>query len=163
MAEVDFFLSGGAANTDPNASLGGDKSTTLVDNAAEPNLFEDIGTAEADAGSEKFRLVYIEATTKNYTDMGVWISTPTPSADTEISLALAEEGLNAPAAAIADEDTMPPNVVFTRPTQDYAMIALPDMVIGDYIGLWIQRSAKAGSAGYQNDYVRLDVEGVETP
>lgn len=160
-AEVEYRLSGGAANADPNASLGGVMSANAVDSNANPNLFANIGTAEAASGSDKYRCIYITPPVKNYTGVSIWIDTQTLSDDTKLHLAVAPEGKNADAEVIADEDTAPANVIFTRPTQDYAALALPDLNVGDRIAVWIKRNTKAGAAGYPNDYGRLVVEGSE--
>lgn len=160
-AEVDFLLSGGALNTDPQASLGGVKSATAVVNTNEQNLFANVGTAEADTGSDKYRCIYIQPPVKSYTNMGIWISTPTPSNSSKIFLALAPEGKNADAEVIPDEDTAPSNVVFTRPVANYQSIALPDLAVGEYIALWVKRTISSQAQGFDNDYVRLTVEGTE--
>ncbi len=160
-AEVDYRLSGGAANADPNASLGGAMSSAAIDSNANPNLFANVGAQEATDGSEKYRCIFITPPTKNYIELGIWIDTQTLSTDTRLHLGVAPEGVNADAEVIADEDTAPANVIFTRPTQDYARLALPDLNAGDRIAVWIKRSVKKEAAGYPNDYGRLTVEGTE--
>lgn len=48
--DIDYFLTGGAANSDPAASIGGAKSSVQVT----PNdLFDDVSSAEASAGASR--------------------------------------------------------------------------------------------------------------
>ena len=161
VAEVEYRLSGGAVNSDPNASLGGAMSSTSIDSNDNPNLFANVGTSEAAAGSNKYRCIFITPLAKNYTSVGVWIDSQTLSNDTKLHLAVAPEGKNADAEVIVNEDMEPANVIFTRPTQDYNALALPDLNAGDRIGIWIKRNVKADAAGFPNDYGRLVVEGTE--
>lgn len=57
-SEISFVLSGGSANSDPNASLGGLPSNTSV-SGAENNLFDNVGTADATEGLIDYRCFYI--------------------------------------------------------------------------------------------------------
>ena len=161
VAEVEYRLSGGATNTDPDASLGGVMSSTSIDSGANPNLFANVGTDEAASGSNKYRCIYVTPPVKNYTGVGIWIDTQTLSNDTELHLAVAPEGKNADAQFIGDEDIEPADVIFTRPTQDYDALALPDLNAGDRIAVWIKRTVSSNAAGYPNDYGRVVVEGAE--
>lgn len=160
-AEVDYLLSGGATNTNPQASIGGVKSSTAVVSTNDQNLFANVGTSEAAAGSDKYRCIYISPPTKGYTEMGIWINTPTPSNSSKIYLAVAAEGKNGTAPAIADEDTAPANVVFSRPVADYQKLPLPNLSAGDHIAVWIKRTITAQAQGFDNDYARIVVEGAE--
>lgn len=61
-ADVKFFLSGGAGNSDPNASLGGVMSSTeVVDNTLH-NLFDYVSGTEAGAGDTEYRAIYLKNT-----------------------------------------------------------------------------------------------------
>lgn len=158
---VQYRLSGGAVNNDPNASLGGAESTTEIISANNNNLFAAVSQQNAINGLIVYRCLFIHAPTPgaSYTNVGVWIQTQSLSTDSAIFLAVAPEGKNLAVETIADETTEPANVIFTRPTQDYALLPLPDLTSGDYIGLWIKRVIDPAAAGYPNDYVRLAVEG----
>ncbi len=160
-AEVEYRLSGGAANANPDASLGGAMSSESINNSNNPNLFANVSTNEALTGSDKYRCIYITPAVKNYTSVSIWISTQTLSNDTKLHLAVAPEGKNADAEVIPNDGVEPADVIFTRPIQDYDALALPDLNAGDRIAVWIKRNVKAGAAGYPNDYGRLVVEGSE--
>ena len=75
--DIIYRLSGGAANSDPAASLGGAKSST----AWVSGIFDDVSSAEASAGDIEYRCLYVKnahATLTLYSAT-VWISTNTPS------------------------------------------------------------------------------------
>src|SRR5687767_9299342 len=110
-ADLELHLSGGAANTDKNAALGGARSTAgggVVPEASTPNsLFDDVSGAEETAGDTEYRGVYI----RNVGDVDaqsvvVWL-TDTADAGTTIAIAAADEATHATNAieTIADENT----------------------------------------------------------
>ena len=47
-AVLEYFLTGGAANADPDASLGGDTSSVNVNSTALNNLFDNVLPPEID-------------------------------------------------------------------------------------------------------------------
>lgn len=53
--EIQYRFSGGASNSNPNASLGGVKSSVSIGST----LFDDVSSAEAAAGSVEYRCYYI--------------------------------------------------------------------------------------------------------
>lgn len=157
-------LSGGAANADPNASLGGAMSSVaFADNVAN-NLFDDVSGAEASAGDIEYRCFYIRNghATLSWLAPKVWLSSLTSSADTEFDIGLATEGLSAAAAAIANENTAPAGVTFSRPTTKGAGLSLPDIPAGGYHGIWIRRTVNA-SAAPANDSGAFTIEGESAP
>lgn len=56
--DILFLLSGGLTNTNPNKSLGGDKSTKVID-AEIDNLFSDVTRLQAARGHTDYRCLYI--------------------------------------------------------------------------------------------------------
>ncbi len=149
--DIIFRLSGGAANSDPNASLGGIMSTTTaIADASVENLFDNVSGAESTSGDTEYRGFYVLNNHGSLTWQTVvlWISTETPSADSLINLALAGEGLNATMETIADESTAPIGESFTHPTTEGAGLAIGNMPFGNRFGIWVERviSAVAGAA-----------------
>lgn len=136
--DVDTRLSGGAGNSDPDASLGGVKSSTeLSPTVSEENLFSNVDGAEAAAGSTKYRALYFHNGHGSLTLQGttIWFSTQTPSGDTVMAMALAGEGLNATMETVADEDTAPVGESFTSPAtkgQDYQWAMFQMVNITDF-------------------------------
>ena len=161
--DVDTFLSGGASNSDPNASLGGLRSTTTELNPAvsEENLFANVDGTEASDGSTKYRGLYyenghasitLEATT-------IWISTTTPSSDTVIALALAGEGLDATMETIADEDTAPVGETFTSPATKAGGLVMGDVPTLQHFGCWVRRIVTAAASAFNDDDWAYTIEG----
>lgn len=159
--DIDFFLSGGAGNSDPNASLGGVISTTELTAAAVENLFDNVSGQEANDGDTEYRLLYVKNNHGTLTLQGavVWISGETPSADTLIDIALAGEGVNVTAETVANEQTAPVGETFTHPTTKGGGLVIGDIPPGEFMGIWIKRVISATAAAANADAAVLRVEG----
>lgn len=158
-------LSGGSSNTDPNASLGGVMSTTVVSpTVAEQNLFANVSAAEASSGSTKYRGIYLlnNHGSISLTSSAVWISTQTPSTDTIIAIALAGEGVNATIETVANEDTAPVGESFTSPATFGAGLSTGTVAAGQRYGVWCRRIVSASAAAYDNDDWALSWQGSTT-
>jgi hypothetical protein len=57
--DISVVLSGGTVNIDPNASIGGDPSSSPIQNDVLNNLFADVTTDQSKTGFEDYRCVYI--------------------------------------------------------------------------------------------------------
>lgn len=151
-------LSGGASNTDPNASLGGVMSTSTTAGAT---LFDNVSGDESAAGDTEYRGVYV----LNNGDVDlqsafVWIQVNTPDADTNIQIALAGAGANATMATIANENTAPADgASFSSPSTKGSGLSVGTLTAGQRYGIWIKRVVTAGAAAYNNDTFTLRVEG----
>src|ERR1700678_3803574 len=64
MPDVIYLLSGGASNTDPDASLGGLPSTTQVSVGLNA-LFSQVANTEATSGGIRYRCIYVSNNTTN--------------------------------------------------------------------------------------------------
>lgn len=156
--DIQIFLSGGAGNSDPNASLGGIISATqLVDNNLH-NLFDVVGSAEASAGDTEYRCVYVKNNhgTLTWQNVVAWISTQSTAA---IAIALAGEGLNGTAETVADESTAPAGESFTSPTTEGGGLSLGNMAAGDVYPIWIRRTVTAAQSALSNDTAVLSLKG----
>ena len=58
-SDLEFYLSGGSSNSNPNAALGGAISSSAITNASDNNLFDDVTGDEADSGDSEYRCSYI--------------------------------------------------------------------------------------------------------
>jgi len=58
--DVDLYLSGGAGNSDPNASLGGVISSTAITDDSLHNIFDYVSGSEASAGDDEVRAIYVK-------------------------------------------------------------------------------------------------------
>lgn len=158
--DLKYYLSGGGTNAVPASSLGGAISTTLVGT----DLFDNITSAEAAAGDDEYRGVYIKNT--NATDTAfavkVWVQSNTPSTDTEIQIALADEGVSATMETVANESTAPTGPTFSTADGEANALSIGNLTAGQYYGIWIKRSVSATATAYANDTVTLRVKADTT-
>jgi hypothetical protein len=115
--DIKFYLSGGAANSDPNASLGGVISSTEVSGTALNNIFDDVSGDESGPGDVEYRGIYVKNTHGSLTLQGakLWLESEV-SGGGDIAIALAGEGLNATMETVVNESTAPVGESFTSPT-----------------------------------------------
>lgn len=150
-AEIEYRLSGGAANTSPAASLGGAMSTAgggLITSGQANNLFDDVSGAESSAGDIEYRCIYVRNThgTLTWQSVFCWIDSLTTSADTEFDIGLDPAGVNGTATTVADENTAPAGVTFTRPTTKAGGLSIGNIPAGQFQAIWIRRTVNSGAA-----------------
>ena len=159
-ADIKAFLSGGAANTDPYASLGGIISATEINVSDLNNLFKYVSEDEAAAGSVKYRAFFL-VNTSGSTWYGVvmYLDGAPVSASSTIGLVLDDGG----AQTIADEDTEPTGLsAFSSPITKETGISIGDMVAGASQLIWVKRSVAAG-ATIESDGIGVVFEGGNAP
>ena len=156
-SDLKIYLSGGAANSDPNAALGGAISSTEVTDNTTHNLFDQVSGTESNAGDTEYRCVYLKNTHGSLTAQNthVYISSNTASSDTTIDIALAGEGSNATAETIANENTAPSGETFSAPTTYAGGLDMGNLAAGQRYGLWIRRTVTAGAAAVNDDAVTI--------
>jgi hypothetical protein len=159
--DIKYRLSGGAANSDVNASLGGAKSSVEVVTATLHNLFDQVSGDESLAGDIEYRCIYVHNGhgSLSLQNAVVWIDTNTPSTDTTVAIALAGEGLNGTAETVANENTAPAGESFTSPATKGAGLSLGTIPAGQHYAIWIRRTVTAGAAAFNTDSVIVKVEG----
>jgi hypothetical protein len=159
--DIDYHLSGGAANNDPDAALGGAISSVELVDASLHNLFDIVGSDEAAAGDSEHRCIYVKNAHPTLTlqNAKVWIQTQTPSGDTDIQIALAGEGVNGTAETVADESTAPSGETFSAPANEGEALAIGDIPPGQHQAIWIKRNIGVGAGAYNNDSAVLRVKG----
>lgn len=157
--DIIYRLSGGAANSDPNASLGGAKSSTAVGTGLH-NLFDIVSSAEASAGDTEYRCIYVHNAHATLTMQSskVWISSNTPSADTTVEIALGSSAINGTEQTVANENTAPTGVTFSAPSTEGASLSIGDILPGQHKAIWIKRIVSASAAAYNNDGATVNVK-----
>lgn len=155
-ASLELHLSGGAANTDKNAALGGARSTAgggVVPTALTANsIFDDVSGAEETAGDTEYRCVYVRNVgTVDAQSVKVWL-TDTADADTTIAIALAGEGLNGTAETVANENTAPVGESFSTPTTEGAGLSMGTIPASQHYALWIRRTVTAGAGASADQF-----------
>lgn len=161
-SDIHYRLSGGAGNSDPLASLGGAKSTTTD---AGSTIFPDVSGAQSAAGLTSYRGVVLsnEHGSLTYQAPKVWISTDTPSADTDSDVALAAEAVNTQMASIGAETTAPTSVTFANTAVSFATgLATGDIPAGQFRGVWLKRVVTAGAAAAADSFT-VSAQGDTNP
>lgn len=157
-SELKAYLSGGAANSDPAASIGGAKSSVEVTFST---LFAAASSAELAAGSVKYRCIYLQNTDPALTLTAVkaWLAANTPNANTTIDIGIGTAAISGTESAIANETTAPASVTFSAPASEGAALAIADLAAGASRSLWIRRTITAGATGGSTDTATLRFKG----
>ncbi len=154
-AEIQYRLSGGAANADANLSLGGAKSNTAVPSG----LFDTVTSAESAAGDIEYRCFYVHNNNGTLTlqNAVVWIDTNTTG--NRIAIGVGSSAVNGTEQTVANENTAPTGgVTFSQPANKGAALALGNIPPGQHRAVWIRRTIAAATPA-SNDTYNLRVEG----
>lgn len=165
--DILFQLSGGGANTDPNAAIGGAISSTGITDNVTNNLFDNVSSAEAASGDTEYRCYYAKNNHGTLTlgDARVYISQATSGTDDEIDLGVAAAGVSSTETAVANENTAPASVTFSRPTTYAGGLALNSttgLAPAAYRGVWVRRTVNASAAPVTGDNGIIKTEGTTT-
>ena len=149
-------ISGGAANTVGNASLGGIKSSTNA-SASIDALFDPTSAAEAVAGTVEYRCVYLHNANAadTMTNLVAFVSANTPLAGTTIDIGVGTAAINATEQTIVNETTAPTGVVFSAPIDGNTGLVMGNIPFGQHKSLWLRRTVTAGSGSSPNDTFTL--------
>ena len=158
--DIKFRLSGGGSNTDPNASLGGAKSSTEIGTGLH-NLFDLVSSAETTAGDTEYRCFYVHNAhaTLALENAVIYIQSNTPSADTSVEIAVGSAAVNGTEQTVANESTAPTGVTFSSAANLGAALALGNIPAGQHRAVWVKRIVNAGAAAYNDDQATLRVQG----
>lgn len=153
-ADIEFRLSGGAANADPDAAIGGAKSSVVVP----ADFFDDVSGAQSAAGDTNYRCLYVhnDHATLPLQNAVLWIDQNTTG--NRVAVGAGASAINGTETAVANEATAPAGVTFSQPANKGAGIALGSIPAGQHKAVWVRRVVSAGAAA-NNDTYRLRVEG----
>ena len=163
-ASLQFRLTGGASNSDPDASLGGVMSSNQISATAMNNLFDNVDPEEASAGDTEYRAIDVyNGGDEAATNVTVHMGTETSSSDTQLDMG--HDVTNNPHASgwngetIADEDTAPASPVITFGHHVSAnKLSLPDIPAGQACRVWLKRVVSASATNTSNDQGTLRAE-----
>lgn len=158
--DIDFHLSGGAGNSDPNASLGGAISTTQIVAASLHNLFDIVSGDEASAGDVEYRCFYIKNAhgTLAMQNTEIWVQTETPSGDSDEEIGLGTSAINGTEQTVANEATAPSGVTFAQANGEGASLSIGNIPAGQHKAIWIKRTITASAAAVNSDASVLRVK-----
>jgi len=159
--DIEFRLSGGGGNSNPNAALGGAKSSTEIVDATLHNLFDLVSSAETTAGDTEYRCFYVHNAHATLTleNAVVYIQTQTPSTDTTAEIAVGTAAINGTEQTIVDESTAPTGVTWEADTGSGNSLALGNIPAGQHKAVWVKRIVSAAAAAYNADSVVIRVAG----
>lgn len=159
-SDIEYRLSGGAANTDPKLALGGAMSTVaggIITSGGMNNVFDDVSGTESKAGDIEYRGIYVKNKHASLTlqNAVVWIKLDANSPDDATAIALADEAVGSPMETIENESTAPVGPSFTAPNEG-SPLSIGNIAAESYKGIWIRRTISA-EADAQNE-VKLEIE-----
>jgi len=159
--DIDFHLSGGAGNADPNAALGGAISTTQITSAALHNLFDIVSGDEAAAGDIEYRCLYVKNAHATLTlqNAKVWVQTETPSGSSDEEIGLGTSAVNGVEQTVADESTAPSGVTFGQANGEGAALSIGNIPAGQHKAIWVKRTISASAPAVDSDASVLRVKG----
>lgn len=163
-ASLQFRLTGGAGNSDPDAALGGVMSANQLSDTAMNNLFDNVSPDEASSGDTEYRAIDVyNSGDAAATNVELYMATETSSPDTAIDMG--HDATNNPHTSawagetIANESTAPASPVITfghRVTG--ARLSLPDIPAGQAARVWMKRVVSPGAGNTSNDLGTIRVE-----
>lgn len=161
-ADFTWRHSGGASNSDPNADLGGAKSSVQLTDNTKNNLFDDVTSSEHTAGDTEYRCLYLHNanSTDTMQNVVVWISSDTTGADTDLSIGLGTSAVNGTETSIANENTAPASVTFSDAAVSRATgLSIGTLTAGQHKAVWFRRTTTAGSTPQANDTAQFQAGG----
>lgn len=149
-ATLVWRLTGGASNSDPNASLGGVRSSNALSATALNNLFDDVSPAESAAGDTEYRALDLynsgDATAGGVV---VFMSTETTSSGTQLDFGIEASPINS-SLSVVNDSTAPAGVSFSHYTSG-SKLSLPDIAASSGCRVWFRRVVGAATANLNPD------------
>jgi len=159
-AVIEFRLTGGASNNDPDVSLGGVMSSHTLSETPMNNLFDNVLPEEADNGDTEYRAIDLyNSGDAAATAIEMYMSSETTSTDTHLEFGTnntphdgSDQG-----DTIADESTAPSGITFDHHLTGNRL-SLTDIPAGQAIRVWISRVVAEGAANTNNDTGTIAVD-----
>lgn len=150
-------LTGGASNSDPNASLGGTHSSVSISGTALNNIFDDVSASEASAGDTEYRAIDLtNSGDASATGVVLYNSVETTSTGTTLDFGIEGSPLGS-TTSIANESTAPAGVTFSHPVTG-SRLSIPTIAAGSYARVWVRRVVNASTSNMSNDQGTFTVE-----
>jgi len=122
------------------------------------NLFDSVGSAEAQAGSVEYRAVIIKNDSAFAMNaMLVWIDTNTPFVDDSVQIAI-EAPVAGAIQSVANETISPTGVVFSLAVNEASALSIGNLVAGSSYGVWIKRTVNPTSSRFANNSFSITVK-----
>lgn len=156
-SDLKFYLSGGAANTNPNNSLGGAISSTQVVSNKLHNLFDVVNNLDSVNGATEYRCIYVKNTSFDFIlqNTKLTILSNTSSPDTSIEVSWGTSAINGTEQTVANETTAPTGMSWTTGTT----ASIGTLQAQGHKAIWIKRIVNTNSDSYNNDTTIIKVFG----
>lgn len=146
IVDTDLLIkwTGGASNSDPNASLGGAVSSNGPTSNSLHNLFDEVSGSESLPGDVEYRCVALKNNHGSLTakNTKVYVSADTSS---YFDIALAGEGLNTQPETVGNESTAPAGETFSHPTTYAGGLNMGNIPFSQYYAHWVRRTIPAAA------------------
>jgi hypothetical protein len=157
-ATLEWHLTGGASNADPDASLGGVHSSEIISGTALNNLFDDVSVSEASAGDTEYRALDLyNSGDESATGVVIYMSTETSSSDTSLDFGISDTDEIDDTTSVADESTPPSAHTFGHYLTG-SRLSLAEIPAGSYARVWFKRIVDASAVNTSNDNGTFTVE-----
>jgi len=165
--DIKFYLTGGAANSNPNASLGGAISSTEIISGGLNNIFDDVTGDESASGMTDFRCIGVKNNHSTLTLKAskLWILSNTTSLHDDIEIGV-EKPVSNVVQTVSNEGMAPTGISFSKPTTKENGPSITgegnntgEIGPGKWVGIWIKRVVQVGAAAKDNNTFELKVEG----
>jgi hypothetical protein len=152
-SECVFTLTGGAANVDPNASLGGDGSSELLSTTALHNLFGPTDPTDITVSAHvTYRAIDILNNGDALAKLVEFFVVDTTNAESAIAIWYEA----APGQSIADENTAPVGATWTQPLVGTRQ-SIANIAINGRARIWIRKTVNQNADNLTDDLASLYV------
>ena len=148
-----FKYTGGAANSDPNTSLGGTGSSVTLDTTALNNLFDDVGVDDKESSDDvNYRAIDLKNEGDEEARHVSFFLTDTPNSESIIAVWLDTVGTQ----SVVNEQTEPTGASgnWTTPLVGSKM-SLSDLAAGGTYRLWVRRTVDEDALNKNDDTATL--------
>lgn len=159
-AVLEFRLTGGSANNDPDVSLGGAMSSNALSATAMNNLFDNVSPTEANDGDTEYRAIDIyNSGDAAATSVEMYMDSETSSPDSQLDFGTDDtphDGSDQ-GDTIADESTAPGGISFGHYLTG-SRLSLSDIPASNAIRIWIRRVISASATNTASDTGTIAVD-----
>ena len=157
--DIKYYYSGGTSGV-AATSLGGIRSNTEVVTSVDENLFLNIDSADAEAGTTHYRCLYLRNEGTVGYDVEIYIAYSTPSSGTSIYIGVGTAAIDNNEPTIANEDTEPSGVIWQQRNFDYNATVVATLLANEHKSIWFKRVTLADTGGSLKDYFRVTLTGL---
>lgn len=151
-SNLQYHLTGGASNSDPNASLGGVGSSVIVNSTALNNLFANVTPPDiATSNYVTYRAIDLKNDGDDVAKHIEFFFEDTTNTESRVDFWYDSAGTQ----SIPDEETEPVGATWTQPDTDNRY-SFADLPAGSAYRLWIRRTVDQDAGNLNEDTAYLN-------